>query len=617
MFVLIWATLLFSVRGIDAVTGESVKRLQSCYSEFCITLIEGEITAEAGLCVVIPCFFTTGNGFTPQYVVWYKCEPPKGRCGDADVIFHTNENNNNKVQAEFLGRVSLLEPDVSQKNCSIIINELTESDSGKYQVRVNSVNYWGQERSTFSTRATVSVKGLTQKPSVLIPPLTEGQQTTLTCTAPGLCSGSHPEITWTWREAGEKDSYITGNITAVTQGRSSTLTFNPSAEHHGTNVTCKVNFTSNISTDETATLNVAYVKDFRTTGTTIVKEGETLNLTCSVESFPPSLITWTTSSETNRQNGTERNRQNNTELFMQRESETGTLSISNVTTDNSGKYICRAKHLNITLVKIVDVKVIYVKKPVITGRTTVEEGDALSLTCSVESFPPSHITWTVLGSNKKLYNGPEKDTGSATLVLPNVTTEVSGQYICTAQHLDKTVATYADVTVTWFSKILNNSGCEVQSGVLTCVCISEGFPLPTIEWPLLKNHTEYSVITTVSNHTVNSTATLTVKDHSGTSIECVSSSGNGEARETINIRKNTLEQKGTPLRLVSWLGVVIAFLLGVLLSALLCGLTTKCHRKIRKISRNLDETLEMGTSPEDPLVFLFILLNILGSPVVV
>uniref|UniRef100_A0A8C2ZL70 Ig-like domain-containing protein n=1 Tax=Cyclopterus lumpus TaxID=8103 RepID=A0A8C2ZL70_CYCLU len=341
------------------ITGESVKRLQSCYSEFCITLIEGEITAEAGLCVVIPCFFTTGNGFTPQYVVWYKCEPPKGRCGDADVIFHTNENNNNKVQAEFLGRVSLLEPDVSQKNCSIIINELTESDSGKYQVRVNSVNYWGQERSTFSTRATVSVKA--------------------------ACMGM--------------------NYNTMSGSRSSLL--------------C---------------------------------EGETLNLTCSVESFPPSLIT---------------NRQNNTELFMQRESETGTLSISNVTTDNSGKYICRNILQTIydcnhkissiclqPLCRIVTGNILSiicftdVKKPVITGRTTVEEGDALSLTCSVESFPPSHITWTVLGSNKKLYNGPEKDTGSATLVLPNVTTEVSGQYICTAQHLDKTVATYADVTVT-------------------------------------------------------------------------------------------------------------------------------------------------------------------------
>lgn len=86
-----------------------------------------------------------------------------------------------------------------------------------------------------------------------------------------------------------------------------------------------------------------------------------------------------------------------------------------------------------------------------------------------------------------------------------------------------------------FPEILNNSGCEVQSELLTCVCISKGFPLPTIKWPLLKNHTEYSVITRVSNHTVHSTFTLTVKDHSSAVTECVSSSDVGEVRQNITI----------------------------------------------------------------------------------
>ncbi|KAI3361280.1 hypothetical protein L3Q82_013461 [Scortum barcoo] len=172
----------------------------------------------------------------------------------------------------------------------------------------------------------------------------------------------------------------------------------------------------------------------------------------------------------------------------------------------------------------------------------VEKGAALNLTCSVESFPPSHLTWTLLGSNTNLHAGPDTDlqnvTGSATLFLSNVTAEHTGQYVCTAQHLDTTVAVFADVkTVTWFSKILNNSGCEVQSEVLTCVCISEGFPLPTIRWPLLKNHTEYSVINTVSKHTVSSSITLTVKEHSSTSVECVSSNENGEAKENLTIRE--------------------------------------------------------------------------------
>lgn len=95
----------------------------------------------------------------------------------------------------------------------------------------------------------------------MIPPLAEGQQTTLTCTAPGLCSGSVPTITWMWRGAGENGSHITGNITTETltafkQRHSSTLTFNFSAEHHGTEVTCKVNFMGDTTTEETVTLNV-------------------------------------------------------------------------------------------------------------------------------------------------------------------------------------------------------------------------------------------------------------------------------------------------------------------------------------------------------------------------
>ncbi|XP_044064278.1 sialic acid-binding Ig-like lectin 14 [Siniperca chuatsi] len=140
----------------------SVWRRQDCLNGFCVTVSEGEITAEAGLCVVIPCSFTTGFGFTPQNVVWYKCEPSKQKCVDSDVIFHTNKNNK-KVQSGFIGRVSLLEPDVSQKNCSIIITDLTDSDSGSYQLRVNGINLFGRaDGFTFSPRTTVSVKGPVQ-----------------------------------------------------------------------------------------------------------------------------------------------------------------------------------------------------------------------------------------------------------------------------------------------------------------------------------------------------------------------------------------------------------------------------------------------------------------------
>ncbi|XP_053182862.1 sialic acid-binding Ig-like lectin 5 [Scomber japonicus] len=493
MFVLIWITLLLSVRCSIADADEY------CHNGSCITISEANLTAEVGLCVVVPCSFTTNHSFTPESLTWYKFPSEENR-NDSQIIFSSSSTNPN-VQTEYRGRVSLLEPDLNNMSCSIIINDLTKSDSGSYQVRVEGDLSGATKEYTSSTRTLIIVKDLSQKPSVMVPPLTEGQQTTLTCTAPGLCSGSVPTITWMWRGRGEKATEITGNLTerktenltAVTQRHSSTLTFNASAEHHGTQVTCKVGFTGDTATEETVTLNVTYVK------------------------------------------------------------------------------------------------------PRITGKTTVTEGDALNLTCS---FPSSAITWTKLGSNKTLNNG----TGTATLVIPDVTTDHSGEYICTAKHLNNTLTT--NVTVALLPKVQNTSGCEVHSGVLTCVCISKGYPLPTIKWPLLENNTDYSVNTTVLNHTVKSTVIFTLQDHNNTAVECVSSNKNGEAKRNLVILKKEQQEGQTIawLTTVTRLDIIIAFFIGGLISATFCCFGIKCHRKKQSTHRPLDETLEMVTSQEDQLI---------------
>uniref|UniRef100_A0A8C5GYL4 Ig-like domain-containing protein n=1 Tax=Gouania willdenowi TaxID=441366 RepID=A0A8C5GYL4_GOUWI len=228
---------------------------------------------------------------------------------------------------------------MQKMNCSIMINDLTVSDTGSYQVKVIGRMSGRTERFHFRPKTTVKVTGLQQTPTLLIPTLTEGEQSTLTCVSPGLCSGSDPEITWIWSGLGEINSDNPGNNMEVTTFKqNSTLTFNSSAEHHGVNVTCRVKFTGNIITEKSSTVSVMYMKEVQIIGDKSVKEGDTLNLTCTVESFPPSQITWV-----KMQKGTKTDRpedrlsdlQSNNETTLQEENESVMLFISNTTKEHS------------------------------------------------------------------------------------------------------------------------------------------------------------------------------------------------------------------------------------------------------------------------------------------
>uniref|UniRef100_A0A3B3TYY0 Ig-like domain-containing protein n=1 Tax=Poecilia latipinna TaxID=48699 RepID=A0A3B3TYY0_9TELE len=294
------------------LTGAFGSEEKSCEKgDFCITLIK-EVRGEAGLCVVIPCSYETDEQFTPRHMVWYKTKDQK-----ESRVF--NSDNDKDTEAGFKGRVSLLEPDVSQRNCSIMINDLTESDSGNYHFRVKGNMNGKSDGFSYRKTTDVSVSALKQKPSVMVPPLTEGQQATLTCTAPGLCSGDSHII-------GNTTALKTENLTAFTQRHSSTLTFNPTAEHHNTKLSCTVSFTAG------PTLNI------KSMALSSVKEGHYLNLTCSVDSFPPSEIKFSRKLIGN---------------VLQEVN--ASYYITNATRGDAGLYICTAKHLNSTLTEEINV----------------------------------------------------------------------------------------------------------------------------------------------------------------------------------------------------------------------------------------------------------------------
>uniref|UniRef100_A0A3P9MH35 Ig-like domain-containing protein n=1 Tax=Oryzias latipes TaxID=8090 RepID=A0A3P9MH35_ORYLA len=399
MIHLLWPSLIFPVISI----GSSVLGQPFCDGGYCISVSDEKFTAESGLCVVIPCSFQTPYNFNLQHLVWFKCESDK-RCGDSNIIFHTNKNKKKNIKSELLGRVSLLDPEVKNKNCSILISDLRESDSGFYQIRVIRKIKGSPDVFTFNKRTQVNVGGKTnynrtniklvekQKPTVTLPDLTVGHQATLTCTAPALCSKSPPGITWMWRGAAENDPVINGTITAfkkesltaVTQRHHSTLTFIPTTEHHNSKITCKIQFSNDTITEKTVNLHIlslsisiTYFKlqtCLRQCLRVIVKEGEVLNLTCSVDSFPPAVWTGLWS---NLHNGSDHNG-------------SATLIVTNVTAEDSGRYFCAANHQNWTETVHVDVTVM------LEGSACVRRSDVLTCTCIGTGFPLPNIKWAQL-----------------------------------------------------------------------------------------------------------------------------------------------------------------------------------------------------------------------------
>lgn len=87
-------------------------------------------------------------------------------------------------------------------------------------------------------------------------------------------------------------------------------------------------------------------------------------------------------------------------------------------------------------------------------------------------------------------------------------------------------------------KILPTSQCTVRSDVLTCVCTSQGSPVPTVKWPIVRNLTEYSVTTSVSGDTVNSTLVLAAQEDIA-KVQCNS----GKVKKHLNISEGTEQNR--------------------------------------------------------------------------
>lgn len=156
------------------------------------------------------------------------------------------------------------------------------------------------------------------------------------------------------------------------------------------------------------------------------------------------------------------------------------------------------------------------------------------LTCSISNLCPgsdSKVTWKGLGSkplpmeNKELHFIPVPEDHQA-----EITCEVT---------FGKNLTASATVTLTVQSQpqILNSSACTLKQDLLTCVCVSQGVPLPDIHWPLLQDNQNFNPFRASDHHvTVNSTFTMTAEDFgSKGAVICVSRNDLGQAYMTLPV----------------------------------------------------------------------------------
>uniref|UniRef100_A0A8C3PA78 Ig-like domain-containing protein n=1 Tax=Chrysemys picta bellii TaxID=8478 RepID=A0A8C3PA78_CHRPI len=262
------------------------------------------VSVQEGLCVLVPCNFKypasydTKNSPARLYRYWYKDPADVGRNPPV-----ASSDPSRLVTQETQGRFRLAE-NPARGDCSVQISDARQTDAGRYFLRVE-----GDFKYTYRTSAdgtdltlTISVPGT----------LLAGEPVTVTCTAPGRCSGTPPRVTW-MGPFSDTARNVSAQLANGTWAHSSALSFTPTPGKHGKELVCSVTYRPpwGPSTSKTVQLHVlsgwggANLParlfqgrphwELRATlnGSQLTaREGDSLRFLCSVASSPPTALCW-------------------------------------------------------------------------------------------------------------------------------------------------------------------------------------------------------------------------------------------------------------------------------------------------------------------------------------
>ncbi|XP_039369240.1 sialic acid-binding Ig-like lectin 12 [Mauremys reevesii] len=325
-----------------------------------ILTVPQSVSVQEGLCVLVPCTFTypaqydTDNPSSQLYGRWYK-EPATGG-QDPPVASSVHSL---WVSQETPGRFRLT-GDPAHGDCSLQISDARWTDAGRYffSFEKGLLDHTYRSNSDGTDPAlTISVPGLTEEPEIQISParglpgtLVAGQPVTVTCTAPGRCSGPPPRVTWTGPFS-DTARNVSAQLANGTWAHSSALSFTPSPGDHGKELVCNVTYRPprGPSTRRTVRLNITnspvppsitgtltrngrpVPEAWGAEGDVVsleTQEGDSLSLSCEAGSRTETTLSWAKGNES----------------LSPGQGEAGHLELPNLSRGDAGEYRCWAKN---------------------------------------------------------------------------------------------------------------------------------------------------------------------------------------------------------------------------------------------------------------------------------
>ncbi|XP_056586235.1 sialic acid-binding Ig-like lectin 11 [Triplophysa dalaica] len=230
--------------------------------------------------------------------------------------------------------------------------------------------------------------------------IVEGDSVTLTCS-----SESNPPVhNYSWFKENQTSSVGSGQTSSISNFNSSLSGW----------FYCVAENELGEKYSESVTLNVLHPPDdpvISISSSGVIVEGDSVTLTCSSESNPPANISWF-KEETSVGSGN---------IFR----------ISNIRSDHSGEYKCKARNKHGHKHSAVTLNVLYPPRNVsasISSSGVIVEGDSVNLTCSSESNPPVHnYSWFKENQTSSVGSGQ-------TFSISNFNSSLSGWFYCVAQN---------------------------------------------------------------------------------------------------------------------------------------------------------------------------------------